>query len=91
MSDFWDDEDFTPRARKRRSNPWFARIGLGIGLVGFVGMVAWGALSLIGDTHTTASLADATSEEDTRFFGLKRECGLHEADLSAAGALSARS
>jgi len=45
----------------------------------------------IGATHTTVSLADATSEEDTRFFGLKRECGLHEADLSAAGALSARS
>jgi protein TonB len=53
MSDFWDDEDFTPRVRKRKSNPWVARIGLGIGLVGFVAMVAWGALSLIGDTQTT--------------------------------------
>jgi phosphoadenosine phosphosulfate reductase len=32
----------------------------------------------IGDTHTTHRLADGMSEEDTRFFGLKRECGLHE-------------
>ena len=32
----------------------------------------------IGDVHTTRSLLDAKSLEDTRFFGLKRECGLHE-------------
>jgi len=32
----------------------------------------------IGDVHTTSRLADGMSEEDTRFFGLKRECGLHE-------------
>ena len=32
----------------------------------------------IGDTHTTRRLADGMSEEDTRFFGLKRECGLHQ-------------
>jgi phosphoadenosine phosphosulfate reductase len=32
----------------------------------------------IGDIHTTHRLADGMSEEDTRFFGLKRECGLHE-------------
>ena len=32
----------------------------------------------IGDVHTTRRLADGMSEEDTRFFGLKRECGLHE-------------
>lgn len=32
----------------------------------------------IGDWHTTTRLADGMSEEDTRFFGLKRECGLHE-------------
>lgn len=31
----------------------------------------------IGDWHTTRSLAEAGSEEATRFFGLKRECGLH--------------
>lgn len=32
----------------------------------------------IGDWHTTQSLQDGMSEQDTRFFGLKRECGLHE-------------
>jgi phosphoadenosine phosphosulfate reductase len=32
----------------------------------------------IGDWHTTRSLPDAGSPERLRFFGLKRECGLHE-------------
>jgi phosphoadenosine phosphosulfate reductase len=33
----------------------------------------------IGDRHTTRSLRDAGDDaEATRFFGLKRECGLHE-------------
>ena len=32
----------------------------------------------IGDTHTTRKLEDGMSEDETRFFGLKRECGLHE-------------
>lgn len=32
----------------------------------------------IGDWHTTKKLTDGMSEEDTRFFGLKRECGLNE-------------
>ncbi|HEX4855011.1 phosphoadenylyl-sulfate reductase [Arenimonas sp.] len=31
----------------------------------------------IGDIHTTRPLAPGMREEDTRFFGLKRECGLH--------------
>jgi phosphoadenosine phosphosulfate reductase len=31
----------------------------------------------IGDVHTTRALADGMSAQDTRFFGLKRECGLH--------------
>jgi phosphoadenosine phosphosulfate reductase len=31
----------------------------------------------IGDWHTTRSLAEAGDAEATRFFGLKRECGLH--------------
>ena len=35
----------------------------------------------IGDVHTTRSLADAGSREETRFFGLQRECGLHEMDF----------
>lgn len=37
----------------------------------------------IGDRHTTRSLRDVDREEDTRFFGLKRECGLHEIDLES--------
>jgi phosphoadenosine phosphosulfate reductase len=32
----------------------------------------------IGDWHTTRSLDQAGSEDGLRFFGLKRECGLHE-------------
>jgi phosphoadenosine phosphosulfate reductase len=32
----------------------------------------------IGDWHTTRSIAEAGSAEAVRFFGLKRECGLHE-------------
>lgn len=32
----------------------------------------------IGDWHTTRSLAEAGSADALRFFGLKRECGLHE-------------
>lgn len=32
----------------------------------------------IGDVHTTRPLEPGMLEEDTRFFGLKRECGLHE-------------
>ena len=32
----------------------------------------------IGDVHTTRRLSDGMTEEETRFFGLKRECGLHE-------------
>ncbi|HEY9155467.1 MAG TPA: phosphoadenylyl-sulfate reductase [Opitutaceae bacterium] len=33
----------------------------------------------IGDWHSTTKLLDGMREEDTRFGGLKRECGLHEA------------
>ncbi|STQ46194.1 Phosphoadenosine phosphosulfate reductase [Ewingella americana] len=32
----------------------------------------------VGDTHTTKKWEEGMSEEETRFFGLKRECGLHE-------------
>ena len=35
----------------------------------------------IGDIQTTKSLADVDSIAETRFFGLKRECGLHELDF----------
>jgi phosphoadenosine phosphosulfate reductase len=33
----------------------------------------------IGDIHTTRPMTGNMTEEETRFFGLKRECGLHEA------------
>ncbi|MDR9825421.1 phosphoadenylyl-sulfate reductase [Vibrio sp. FNV 38] len=32
----------------------------------------------VGDTHTTKKWEPGMTEEETRFFGLKRECGLHE-------------
>lgn len=32
----------------------------------------------VGDIHTTRKWEPGMSEEQTRFFGLKRECGLHE-------------
>ncbi len=32
----------------------------------------------IGDWHTSQRLTDGMSPEETRFFGLKRECGLNE-------------
>lgn len=34
----------------------------------------------IGDWHTTRSLAEVQSLDETRFFGLLRECGLHEGE-----------
>ncbi|WP_117236193.1 phosphoadenylyl-sulfate reductase [Vibrio maerlii] len=34
----------------------------------------------VGDTHTTKKWEPGMTEEETRFFGLKRECGLHEDD-----------
>ncbi len=40
----------------------------------------------IGDVHSTHQWQPGMQEEDTRFFGLKRECGLHErwGDIAAA-------
>jgi phosphoadenosine phosphosulfate reductase len=32
----------------------------------------------IGDRHTSHPLTEGMSAQDTRFFGLVRECGLHE-------------
>ncbi len=37
----------------------------------------------IGDVHTTRPLTAGMTEEETRFFGLKRECGLHETQAEA--------
>ncbi len=39
----------------------------------------------IGDVHTTQLLAEAGSAEATRFYGLKRECGLHEMEFGRTG------
>ncbi len=38
----------------------------------------------IGDVHTTRSLLDVGSAEETRFYGIQRECGLHEMDFGEA-------
>ncbi len=40
----------------------------------------------IGDVHTTRPLSEGLSSEDVRFFGLKRECGLHFDDEASAAA-----
>ena len=36
----------------------------------------------IGDTHSTRPVHEVRHLDETRFHGLKRECGLHEMDLS---------
>ena len=36
----------------------------------------------VGDVHTTKPIHAVTHADETRFFGLKRECGLHDIDLS---------
>jgi len=36
----------------------------------------------VGDVHSTSPLLPGMSDEDTRFGGVKRECGLHEDTLS---------
>ncbi|TMV79124.1 phosphoadenosine phosphosulfate reductase, partial [Salmonella enterica subsp. enterica serovar Typhimurium] len=40
-------------------------------------LVYTGYLS-VDDTHTTRKWEPGLAEEETRFFGLNRECGLHE-------------
>lgn len=39
----------------------------------------------IGDTHTTRPLHEVEDVAGTRFFGLKRECGLHEMEFGKTG------
>lgn len=39
----------------------------------------------VGDVQTSRPLEAGMSEEETRFFGLKRECGLHEDPIEEAG------
>lgn len=35
----------------------------------------------IGDHHTTRSIHEVSGPEELRFFGIKRECGIHEFDM----------
>lgn len=37
----------------------------------------------IGDVNTTKPITEVSSADETRFFGLRRECGLHEMDFGA--------
>ena len=39
----------------------------------------------IGDWHTTRPLGQIKSESEARFFGLMRECGLHELSEGGSG------
>jgi phosphoadenosine phosphosulfate reductase len=39
--------------------------------------------SSIGDYHTTKSIHEVSEKEQLRFFGIKRECGIHEIDLAS--------
>lgn len=39
----------------------------------------------IGDVHTTRPITEVQSAEEVRFFGLRRECGLHEMDFGRTG------
>ncbi len=39
----------------------------------------------VGDHHTSRPLEAGMTEEETRFFGLKRECGLHDANMMGDG------
>jgi protein TonB len=48
MSDFWQ-EDIEQRSRGRKTRVWIVRSILGLVLVCFVGVVAWGALSLFSE------------------------------------------
>ena len=36
----------------------------------------------IGDHHSTKPIHEVATLAETRFFGLKRECGIHEIDLA---------
>ena len=36
----------------------------------------------IGDTHSTKPIHEVSTLEQTRFFGLKRECGIHDINLA---------
>jgi protein TonB len=49
MSDLWEDSS-ERHQRSRRRQRWIGRAALGVGLLCFVGVVAWDALSLLSDS-----------------------------------------
>lgn len=53
MSDPWDEDDLHPQPRRRGRNQWLARLGVGVGLCCFVGVVAWSAYALMLDKKPT--------------------------------------
>jgi phosphoadenosine phosphosulfate reductase len=42
----------------------------------------------IGDVHTTRPLSEGMTAEETRFFGMGRECGLHQQPQTSGGSSS---
>src|SRR6185503_8623092 len=60
----------------REVHSYLTRRGLGYHPLWHQGYVS------IGDTHSTRPLSSELTAEQTRFFGLKRECGLHEPSLT---------
>jgi protein TonB len=54
MNDPWmDDEKPARRRGSSKLNQWMIRGGVGLGLLGFVAMVAWGALSLMSESKAS--------------------------------------
>jgi periplasmic protein TonB len=53
VTDPWADGELGVHARGRSGTSWMVRAALGIGLLSFVGVVAWGAYSLLSDAKTT--------------------------------------
>jgi protein TonB len=52
VNDPWMNDEEPARGRPRKLNRWVGRGALGLSLLVFVGMVAWGALSLVSESKT---------------------------------------
>lgn len=52
-NDPWLQDEEPAHGRQGSLNPWIGRGALGLCLLGFVGIVAWGALSLMSESKTT--------------------------------------
>jgi protein TonB len=53
MKDAWDEEGRARAKPRRKSGNWMLRIGGGLSLLVFAGLVAWGALALMHGGKTT--------------------------------------